>query len=170
MLGIQALLEQLLDSLGAYFLGARSALEADGLLRGIVERQAPSVLPNGLRRDAYFSCDLFNTTCTQTRTAGFGARRADFMRHAALQSDELVLIGLVESPQGVANAAAILAVEPGLDAISVGCSDLVSAIVIYRAAEVGSWADAGCSIFIVPSESTLLHEVAQRWSTDVRGS
>lgn len=140
-------------------------------------------------------------TCTQTRAAGFGARRADFMRHAALQNEELVLIGLVESPQGVQNAAALLAVEPGLDAISVGRSDLASAMgrpgqagdaqvmaatrtvlkaarahpdgpkasamVIYGAAEVGGWADEGCSIFIAPSESTLLHEAAQRWSTDV---
>ncbi len=42
--------------------------------------------------------------------------------------DELLLIGLVESPQGVANAVAIQSVEPGLDAISVGCSDLASAM------------------------------------------
>lgn len=106
-------------------------------------------------------------TCTQTRAAGFGARRADFMRHAALQNDELVLIGLVESPQGVQSAVSLLAVEPGLDAISVGRSDLASAMVIYGAAEVGRWANEGCSIFIAPSESTLLHEAAQRWSTDV---
>ena len=67
-------------------------------------------------------------TCTQTRAAGFGARRGEFMGHAAKQNDELVLIGLVESPQGVAHAQAILAVEPGLDAISVGRSDLASAM------------------------------------------
>lgn len=143
-------------------------------------------------------------TCTQTRAAGFGARRGDFMRHAALQNDELVLIGLVESPLGVANAASILTVEPGLDAISVGRSDLASAMgrpgqagdahvmaatrtvlqaaqahppgykasamVIYGASEVSGWAQEGCSIFIAPSESTLLHDAASRWSTDVRVS
>ena len=40
-------------------------------------------------------------------------------------------------------------------------------MVIYGAAEVGHWVDEGCSIFIAPSESTLLHEAAQRWSADV---
>jgi len=141
-------------------------------------------------------------TCTQTRAAGFGSRRGDFLRHAARQNDELVLMGLVESPQGVANAASILAVQPGLDAISVGRSELASAMgrpgqaadeavmqatrnvlqaarvagphprraamVIYSAAEVGTWDEQGCSIYLAPSESMLLHEAAARWSSQVR--
>lgn len=141
-------------------------------------------------------------TCTQTRAAGFGARRGDFLRHAARQNDELVLMGLVESPRGVANVDSILAVQPGLDAISVGRSDLASgmgrpgqaadeavmqatrtvlqaardarpeprrgAMVIYGASEVGAWDEQGCSIYLAPSESMLLHEAATRWSSQVR--
>jgi len=64
--------------------------------------------------------------CTQTRAARYGAMRADFARYAAQRTDELVLIGLIEDPAGVANIDEIVAQEGGLDAMLVGRGDLAA--------------------------------------------
>lgn len=65
-------------------------------------------------------------TCTLTRMTGYGAKRADFLDHCRKQNNRLVLIGQVEDRIGVDNIESILSVEPGLDAVLVGRSDLAS--------------------------------------------
>lgn len=64
--------------------------------------------------------------CTQTRGARYGARRTDFVQFAAQRSEELILLGLIEDPEGVASITEILSVEDGLDAILVGRGDLAA--------------------------------------------
>ena len=56
-----------------------------------------------------------------TRAAGYGAFGG--MAHTALSNDGVALIVMIETPEGVANAAAIAAV-PGVDAVFVGPNDL----------------------------------------------
>lgn len=67
-------------------------------------------------------------TCTQTRAAAYGAMRGGFARHAATQNERLVLMGLVETREGLGAMADLLALDPGLDLVSVGRSDLASSI------------------------------------------
>ena len=64
--------------------------------------------------------------CTQTRAAHYGALRTDFVRFAAQRIEELILLGLIEDPAGVANIEEIVAVNNGLDAILVGRGDLAA--------------------------------------------
>lgn len=64
--------------------------------------------------------------CTQTRAARYGALRTDFARHAAARAGELVVIGLIEDPSGIANIRDIVAVEDGLDAMLIGRGDLAA--------------------------------------------
>lgn len=64
--------------------------------------------------------------CTQTRAAHYGALRTDFLKHAAARAEELLLIGLIEDPSGIANIAGIIAVEDGLDAMLIGRGDLAA--------------------------------------------
>ena len=56
-----------------------------------------------------------------TRAAGYGAFGGT--AHTALSNDGVALIVMIETPEGVANAAAIAAV-PGVDAVFVGPNDL----------------------------------------------
>lgn len=56
-----------------------------------------------------------------TRAAGYGAFGGP--AHTALSNDGVALIVMIETPEGVANAAAIAAV-PGVDAVFVGPNDL----------------------------------------------
>ena len=56
-----------------------------------------------------------------TRAAGYGAFGG--MAHTGLSNDGVALIVMIETPAGVANAAAIAAV-PGVDAVFVGPNDL----------------------------------------------
>ena len=56
-----------------------------------------------------------------TRAAGYGAFGG--AAHTALSNDGVALIVMIETPEGVANAAAIAAV-PGVDAVFVGPNDL----------------------------------------------
>lgn len=65
-------------------------------------------------------------TCTQTRVAGFGALRARFAEIAQQSNENLLLVGLIESRAGVDNIAEILSVDPGLDVVIVGRSDLAT--------------------------------------------
>lgn len=65
-------------------------------------------------------------TCTLTRMTGFGARRAGFLEHCAKQNERLVLFAQVEDRTGVDAIEAILATDPGVDAVLVGRSDLAS--------------------------------------------
>lgn len=65
-------------------------------------------------------------TCTLTRMTGFGARRGDFLDHCARQNERLVLFAQVENRKGVEAIDDILSVDPGVDAVLVGRSDLAS--------------------------------------------
>jgi 4-hydroxy-2-oxoheptanedioate aldolase len=56
-----------------------------------------------------------------TRAAGYGAFGGP--AHTRLSNDSIVLVVMIETPEGVANAAAIAAV-PGVDAVFVGPNDL----------------------------------------------
>ena len=58
---------------------------------------------------------------TYSRTGRFGA--VDPATHQARLLDETLVVGMIESPEGVARAAEIVAV-PGLDAIMIGTADL----------------------------------------------
>ena len=65
-------------------------------------------------------------TCTQTRAAGFGAYRRDFIELARRTNRELLLVGLVESVRGIDSIDEMIAVDDGLDVVIVGRSDLAS--------------------------------------------
>ncbi|MBC7378827.1 MAG: siderophore biosynthesis protein SbnG [Burkholderiaceae bacterium] len=64
--------------------------------------------------------------CTQTRAAHYGALRTEFVAHAAARAEQLLLIGLIEDPSGIANIADITTVEDGLDAMLIGRGDLAA--------------------------------------------
>jgi 4-hydroxy-2-oxoheptanedioate aldolase len=65
-------------------------------------------------------------TCTQTRAAGFGARRRGFAEFARRTNGELLLVGQIESRKGLDAIGEIVAADPGLDVVLVGRSDLAS--------------------------------------------
>jgi 2-keto-3-deoxy-L-rhamnonate aldolase RhmA len=65
-------------------------------------------------------------TCTQTRAAGYGAHKQGFVDHARDCNRSLLLVGQIESLKGAENIDEILAVEPGLDVVFLGRSDLAS--------------------------------------------
>jgi 4-hydroxy-2-oxoheptanedioate aldolase len=58
---------------------------------------------------------------TYSRVGGFGT--VDPAGHQARMLDETLVVGMIESPEGVSHAADIVAV-PGLDAIMIGTADL----------------------------------------------
>ena len=64
--------------------------------------------------------------CTQTRAAHYGALRKDFVAHATARSKELVVIGLIEDPSGIAHIDEIVAIADGLDAMLIGRGDLAA--------------------------------------------
>src|SRR4051794_12135918 len=63
-------------------------------------------------------------TCTLTRAAQYGGLRADFIAHTQRQNADLVLVAQIEDGLGVQNIDAILACDPGIDALIIGRSDL----------------------------------------------
>lgn len=65
-------------------------------------------------------------TCTQTRAAGYGARRGGFVEEARRHNRELLLFGQIESRKGLDAIDDIVAADPGLDVVLVGRSDLAS--------------------------------------------
>ena len=65
-------------------------------------------------------------TCTQSRAAGYSVNRSRFVEFARECNRELLLIGLIESRKGLDNIAEIVGVEPGLDMVFLGRSDLAS--------------------------------------------
>ena len=65
-------------------------------------------------------------TCTQTRAAGYSAHRAGFVDLARRLNSELLLAGLIENRTGMENITEIMAVDPGLDVVIIGRSDLAS--------------------------------------------
>lgn len=65
-------------------------------------------------------------TCTQTRAAGYGVRRAGFVEYARTCNRELLLVGQIESRKGVDSIGEIVGADPGLDAVLIGRSDLAS--------------------------------------------
>lgn len=66
--------------------------------------------------------------CTLTRAAQYGGLRAEFIAHTQRQNADLVLIAQIEDGLGVQNIDAILACDPGIDALIVGRSDLASSL------------------------------------------
>lgn len=67
-------------------------------------------------------------TCTLTRAARYGGLRSAFIEHTQKLNDQLVLVAQVEDVQGVENIASIVGVEPGLDVMMIGRSDLASSL------------------------------------------
>jgi 2-keto-3-deoxy-L-rhamnonate aldolase RhmA len=65
-------------------------------------------------------------TCTQTRAAGFGARRRGFIDFARQSNQDLLLVGQIESTEGLDHIEDIVGVERGLDVVFLGRSDLAS--------------------------------------------
>ena len=65
-------------------------------------------------------------TCTQTRAANYSAERSRFVEFSRQCNRELLLIGLIESRKGLDSIAEIVGVEPGLDVVFLGRSDLAS--------------------------------------------
>jgi len=65
-------------------------------------------------------------TCTQTRAAGYGARRRGFVEFAEKTNRDVLLVGQIESRAGLEQIDQIVAVEAGLDVVLLGRSDLAS--------------------------------------------
>jgi 4-hydroxy-2-oxoheptanedioate aldolase len=65
-------------------------------------------------------------TCTVTRAARYGALRGEFEEHALRLNRELLLVGLIEDPLGVANVTEIM--DAGLDVAFVARGDLTAAL------------------------------------------
>lgn len=65
-------------------------------------------------------------TCTQTRANGYGALRSGFEAFARQANRELLLVGQIESRQGLEAIDEIVAVDHGLDVAFLGRSDLAS--------------------------------------------
>lgn len=65
-------------------------------------------------------------TCTLTRAATYGLRRDDFAAVAGEANEKVTLLGIIEDVRGVENIESILSVDPGLDAVIVGRSDLAA--------------------------------------------
>lgn len=65
-------------------------------------------------------------TCTQTRAAGYGARRSGFVEFAAECNRTLLLVAQIESRKGLEHIEEIVAVPDGVDVVFVGRSDLAS--------------------------------------------
>jgi len=93
---------------------------------------------------------------TYTRTGGFGT--VDPAAHQARLLAETLVVGMIESPDGVRQAADIMAV-PGLDAVMIGTADL-------RAASTPSDPDPAASIRDV--NSTLAS--SGTWRMDIVGT
>lgn len=67
-------------------------------------------------------------TCTLTRAARYGGLRAAFIEHTQKVNNQLVLVAQVEDKKGVDNIAEIVAVDPGVDVMMIGRSDLASSL------------------------------------------
>lgn len=65
-------------------------------------------------------------TCTQTRAAGYGTLRKGFVDFAAQSNRGLLLVGQIESREGLERIQEIMGVEGGLDVVFLGRSDLAS--------------------------------------------
>lgn len=65
-------------------------------------------------------------TCTQTRAAGYGSRRGGFVDYALQSNREVLLVGQIESLAGLEQIDQIISVDPGLDVVFLGRSDLAS--------------------------------------------
>lgn len=65
-------------------------------------------------------------TCTQTRAAGYGARKRNFVEYARECNRSLLLVGQIESRRGLENIEEIVGVDHGLDMVLLGRSDLAS--------------------------------------------
>jgi 4-hydroxy-2-oxoheptanedioate aldolase len=88
---------------------------AEQAQRLVAQVRYPQPDGSGGRRGSAFS----------TRAAGYGAFPGP--AHTRLSNDSIALVVMVETPEGVANAAAIAAV-PGVDAVFVGPNDLAHAM------------------------------------------
>lgn len=65
-------------------------------------------------------------TCTQTRAAGYGARRGGFVEFARECNRRLLLVAQIESRKGLENIGQIVGVPDALDVVFIGRSDLAS--------------------------------------------
>ena len=82
---------------------------------------------DGERHDVvlYLGCNVLRTShMVQTATAVFDRLGIDYVAHA---NDEIVIMGMVETKEGLDNLDAICA-TPGLDAVYIGPSDLSFAL------------------------------------------
>jgi 2-keto-3-deoxy-L-rhamnonate aldolase RhmA len=93
---------------------------AEGIVIPLVEDAETARLAYDLTR---FPPQGRRTLCSASRAAGHGSRRGEgFGSYLEQSNEDILLIGLIETPRGIENLDAILA-EP-LDVIFVGRSDL----------------------------------------------
>lgn len=126
-------------------------------------------------------------TCTATRAAWYGSLTAEFGAHVRSCNEELLLIGLIEERDGVANVDSIL--DAGVDIAWLGRADLSaslgvpgqvehptvlaavdqvieatkhhpdrwSGIVAYTPEEATRWVARGCRFLVYTSDSRVLY-------------
>jgi 2-keto-3-deoxy-L-rhamnonate aldolase RhmA len=65
-------------------------------------------------------------TCSMTRAASYGLRRAAFQELTEQANEGVVLVGIIEDQEGFRNVDAILDADPGLDVVLLGRGDLAT--------------------------------------------
>ena len=155
---------------------------AEGIVIPLLEDAETARLAADLTR---FPPDGRRTLCSASRAAGHGARRGEaFPRYLAESNERILLVGLIETPRGIANLDAILA-EP-IDVIFVGRADLslkllgtydphhprvkaatqdivertvasgkAACVLAYDVEDARTWLDAGCT-FLVYSQPEIV--------------
>jgi 2-keto-3-deoxy-L-rhamnonate aldolase RhmA len=155
---------------------------AEGLVIPLLEDAETARLAHELSR---FPPDGRRTLCSASRAAGHGSRRGEgFHRYFEESNEEILLVGLIETPRGIENIDAIAAEQ--IDVIFVGRSDLslkllntydprhpdvreatlhvvertlaagkAAAMLTYDLDDARFWLDAGCT-FLVYSQPEMI--------------
>ena len=92
---------------------------AEGLLLPLIEDGATADRAYAL---THFPPGGERTLCSATRGAGHGANRSELLSYLNGANQEVLLIGLIETPKGLANIGEI--VKSGIDVFMVGRADL----------------------------------------------
>jgi 2-keto-3-deoxy-L-rhamnonate aldolase RhmA len=155
----------------------------DGIVIPLVEDAETVRLAHDL---THFPPEGRRTLCSASRAAWHGARRGDgFVDYLRESNEKTLLIGLIETPEGIENLDAILAEE--IDVVFVGRSDLslkmlhtygprhpdvtaaahdvveraiaagkAAAMLTYDLEDARYWLDAGCTVLIYSQPEMIL--------------
>jgi 2-keto-3-deoxy-L-rhamnonate aldolase RhmA len=158
---------------------------AEGIVIPLLEDASTARLAHELMR---FPPDGRRTLCSATRAAGHGTGRGEaFPRYLAESNERNLLVGLIETPKGIANLDLILA-EP-IDVIFTGRADLslkvlgtydpghpsvkamtleivkrtvaagkAAAVLAYDVDDARSWLDAGCTFLVYSQPEIVLSD------------